>query len=61
MNLYRTTDPIGGPVHAAALDWTVPVHVHNGRVEGHSHYLQDTWYSDAIAQSEFWLTGRLYA
>ena len=61
VNLFRTTDPIGGPVEAAALDWDVPVRVHNGDVEGHSHYLQETMYSDAIAQSEFWLSGRLYA
>jgi hypothetical protein len=61
VNLFRETDPIGGHINAAALDWNVPVHVDHGRVEGHSHYLNESYYSDAITQSELWLTGRLYA
>ena len=59
VNLYRTTDPIGGTVAAAALDWCVPVA--GPHPEGHSNYTRESYYADAGAQADGWLTGRLYA
>jgi hypothetical protein len=58
VNLWRVTDPIGGPVRASAHDWEVPL---GTPLEGHSNYPRESWYRDALTQSEFALTGRLYA
>lgn len=63
VNLYRRTDPIGGPIADAGCDWEVPVHepAGGGAVEGHSNYTREAHYRDALTQAEWWLSGRLYA
>jgi hypothetical protein len=61
INLFRDTDPIGGPVAAATLDWDVPAVVVAGKVRAHSDYPLESVYRDALTQAEYWLTDRLYA
>jgi hypothetical protein len=62
LNLYRTTDPIGGAVARLGADrnWVVepldPQHP-----EWHSNYTRERYYADARTQADGWLTGRLYA
>jgi pimeloyl-ACP methyl ester carboxylesterase len=59
INLYRVTDPIGGPVEAAGeCDWEVPLH---HPLEGHGGYMREPYYRDALTTAQQWLSGRLSA
>jgi hypothetical protein len=58
LNLLRRTDPIGGTV-AAATNWEVPIDPDD--IRRHSDYTAESYYRDAMTQSELGLTGRLYA
>ncbi len=59
INLYRITDPIGGPVEAVgACDWEVPL---RDPLEGHSGYPREPYYRDALTTAQMWLSGRISA
>ena len=59
INLYRVTDPIGGPVAATGeCDWEVPL---RDPLEGHGGYTREPYYRDALTIVQQWLSGRLSA